>query len=367
MTKTHVHDRPVDDDIQEIKLIDCDIHPLGGPSGDPLLTPTPPSFGERREHVKRYGPRFADWSTHCYWYWQVVRREDATPEEGESMLDLLRRQVLDLYKVDYGIMNPEFINPWERNAPELEADRARALNDRLIADFLQAEPRLLGTIIVPWEHPDLAIREIERRATERECWAQVGMPSEAMEPLGSRKYWPIYEAATAHGFPVAAHIGFYDDNRGTGWPSYVIERHLALASGMRRQLLGMVCDGLFDAVPGVRIVLVEGGVSWAVSLRWALDSAFDLLGDEVQLDRRPSEYLDECVWFTTQPIEEPDDPRHFAQAVEHGRLTDRLLFSTDYPHFDFDSPKLALPSSLPKETIERIMSGNACELYGLPR
>jgi predicted TIM-barrel fold metal-dependent hydrolase len=129
----------------------------------------------------------------------------------------------------------------------------------------------------------------------------------------------------------------------------------------------MVCEGLFKAVPGVRIILVEGGVAWASSLRWALDSAFELLGHEVRLDRRPSEYLDEFVYFTTQPIEEPDDPLDLVKAIEHGHLAARLLFSSDYPHWDFDSPTQAIPRRIPSELREQIMAGNGCALYGLPR
>jgi predicted TIM-barrel fold metal-dependent hydrolase len=193
------------------------------------------------------------------------------------------------------------------------------------------------------------------------------MPSEAMEPLGSRKYWPIYEAATAHGLPVATHIGHYDPHRAAGMPTFTFERHVAFGHVFRRQLLNIVCEGVFDVVPGVRIVLVEGGVSWAASLRWALDSAFELLSGELELQARPSEYLDEHVWFTTQPVEEPDDPAQLLQAIAHARLENRLLFSTDYPHWDFDSPKQALPRSLPAELRDRIMVGNACALYGLPR
>ena len=140
-----------------------------------------------------------------------------------------------------------------------------------------------------------------------------------------------------------------------------------MSLAMRRHLLSMVCEGLFDIVPGVRIVLIEGGASWAVSLRWALDSAFQLLAADVRLERKPSEYLDESVWFTTQPIDEPDDPTDLVTVIEHGHLTDRLLFATDYSHWDFDSPAQALPPSLSKEARDRILSGNACALYGLPR
>ena len=41
-----------------------------------------------------------------------------------------------------------------------------------------------------------------------------------------------------------------------------------------------------------------------------------------------------------------------------------LMFASDYPHWDFDSPTHAFPK-LPKHLHERIFSQNAREFYGL--
>ena len=101
--------------------------------------------------------------------------------------------------------------------------------------------------------------------------------------------------------------------------------------------------------------------------RHVLDEAWSVLREEVpELQRAPSEYIHDHVWFTSQPIEEPDDPDDFLRTVEQGRLSDRLMFATDYPHWDFDAPSQALPRGLAKETRARILAGTACELYGLP-
>ena len=54
-------------------------------------------------------------------------------------------------------------------------------------------------------------------------------------------------------------------------------------------------------------------------------------------------------------------------AIEQARLGDRLLFATDYPHWDFDSPKQALPRALGTPLRRAILCENALELYGLPR
>jgi hypothetical protein len=41
------------------------------------------------------------------------------------------------------------------------------------------------------------------------------------------------------------------------------------------------------------------------------------------------------------------------------------MFSTDYPHRDFDPPTESLPSALPPETLLQIMSKTASGLYKL--
>jgi predicted TIM-barrel fold metal-dependent hydrolase len=290
-------------------------------------------------------------------------REDAVTEEGETELDLLRRQLLDLYDIDYGIITT--FSMYDRGDPELAADAARAANDAYVAEYLEPEPRLLCSIAVPWEYPELAVKEIERRAGDPR-WVQVMMPQEPLESLGHRRYWPIYEAAAAHGLPLARHVGWGRDVfHGSGHASFTFERHLTLALDTRGQLLSIFCSGVFEAVPETRIVMIEGGTFWGASLRWSLDSAFELLGDEVGLSRKPSEYMDESVWFSTQPIEEPDDPADFERMIEVGHLRDRILYASDWPHWDMDSPTLVYPPTLDKELKRKLMAGNACALYGL--
>jgi predicted TIM-barrel fold metal-dependent hydrolase len=45
---------------------------------------------------------------------------------------------------------------------------------------------------------------------------------------------------------------------------------------------------------------------------------------------------------------------------------DHLMFSSDYPHWDFDSPYESVPQSLPLETRRKILGQNASALYGIP-
>ncbi len=138
---------------------------------------------------------------------------------------------------------------------------------------------------------------------------------------------------------------------------------------MATQLLSLICSGVFEEIPGLRVVAVETGIAWAASFAWTIDDAWRTFDERAstRLRRPPSDYLREHFWFTTQPIEEPDDPEHLAIAFDALGMTDRIMFSSDYPHWDFDAPSQSLPRSIRAEDRQRIFAGNACGLYDLPR
>jgi len=62
-------------------------------------------------------------------------------------------------------------------------------------------------------------------------------------------------------------------------------------------------------------------------------------------------------------MEEPARPEHFLQLLDELGGADRLLFATDYPHWDFDAPDQALPIRLAPDVERKIMSENAQSLY----
>jgi predicted TIM-barrel fold metal-dependent hydrolase len=81
--------------------------------------------------------------------------------------------------------------------------------------------------------------------------------------------------------------------------------------------------------------------------------------------RPPSSIIRDHFWITTQPIEEPNKPAYFQQLLTQLDMNDRLLFATDYPHWDFDAPDQALPNGLPAELKQAILAGNARQFYRL--
>lgn len=129
--------------------------------------------------------------------------------------------------------------------------------------------------------------------------------------------------------------------------------------------MSLVFDGAFDRHPDLRVVFIEGGFTWAMPVMTRMDRIWEARrGDLPHVRRRPSEYVREHVRFTTQPLEDADTVQ-FREYLEMLDLGDNLMFSTDYPHWSYDSPTYAI-NRFPREQRERIMRGNATALYGLP-
>jgi predicted TIM-barrel fold metal-dependent hydrolase len=112
--------------------------------------------------------------------------------------------------------------------------------------------------------------------------------------------------------------------------------------------------------------MIESGFSWAPSLGWRMDKQWQRSRKETpHLKRPPSEYLRQHFWFCTQPMEEPEDPAHLHDII--GWIGwDRMMFSSDYPHWDYDDPRVALNFKMTPAQRAGILRDNAQALYRLP-
>ena len=193
----------------------------------------------------------------------------------------------------------------------------------------------------------------------------------AHEENGHRYYHPIYEAAVAHDLPVAIHPG--TEGRGVsgkpsaaGYPGSYFEWHTNLAGSYMAHLLSLVSEGTFQKFPTLKFVLIEGGVSWLVPTLWRFDKNWKSLRMTVPwLDRPPSEIIFDHIFLTTQPIEEPNNLTHLHQILDMFPADQILMFATDFPHWDGDTPDFSM-RMLPKSLRSSVMWETASKLYKLP-
>lgn len=349
-------------------VIDCDIHPApkGAASVLPYLS------AQWQEHLKRFGnnyrqpyasslpyPRFGDGN----------RLDARLPDGGYGGSDLafMQKQHLDGRGIAYGILQPLSPNAQSQRNLAYAAALSHAVNEWQMETWCDPEPRLKASLVVPQEDPEVSARMIEARAGDRR-FVQVALCPRASEPLGRKRYWPIYDAAVEAGLPIGLHVGGFGGypNSGSGWSSFYLEDHHGNTESMMALVTSLVAEGVFEAFPTLKIVLIEGGFVWLPSLMWRMDKHWRTLkGEMPHLRRPPSEYVREHFWFTTQPIDEPNKPAHIRETIDWIGW-DRILFSTDYPHWDYDDPNTALAKiRMNQQERDGIMRGNAAQLYGL--
>jgi predicted TIM-barrel fold metal-dependent hydrolase len=104
---------------------------------------------------------------------------------------------------------------------------ARAVNDWVAREWLDADPRLRASIVVAPQNPHTAAEEIERCADDPR-FVQVLLLVSGETPLGRRQHWPIYEAAARHGLPIGIHAGsaYRHPVTPVGWPTSLTEDYV---------------------------------------------------------------------------------------------------------------------------------------------
>jgi len=361
-----------------VPLIDCDVH-NALPDAGALLPYMAAEWRDRRESLTHLPTEFRlvreNLGDRSYMGAEYPRptprasRVDAWPPGGgppASDLAFTQAQLLDAYDVEAAVLNP-LLGIGEMLNLELAGAMARGANDWLATEWLDRDSRLRASIVIPYEDPPAAAAEIDRVAVDPR-FVQVLMLSRTIEPMGRRRYWPIYEACERHGLPLGLHNGGWGGHPMTpaGFPSFYVEDASAMACAYQAQIGSLLCEGALSRFTGLRVVLIEGGFAWLPPLMWRLDRAWRKLRAEVpRLDRLPSELIRERFWISTQPMEEPEHPGQLEELLEQLGMSDRILFSTDYPHWDFDAPDGALPGRLPERLRSAILHDNAAALYGL--
>lgn len=299
-------------------------------------------------------------------------RSDSIPPEGGrpgSSLPFMQKQLLDEWDISYAILNSNYQMVTLLPNIDFAIAVAAATNEWTREHWLDRDPRLRASIVIPAQDDEAAAREIDRCAKDPR-FVQVLLPSSSDKPYGHRRYHRIYEAAARHGLPIGIHLGGATASTPppspNGWFSYYIEFHaVGGALSMMTHLASFICEGVFKKWPTLKVVMMEGGFGWIPCVMWRLDKDWKGMRHEVPwVDRRPSEYVRKHFHFTTQPIEEPEDPRHLQQIMDMIGSEQGFLFATDYPHWDFDAPDKAL-QHLNKELRPKILYENARELYRL--
>jgi predicted TIM-barrel fold metal-dependent hydrolase len=339
--------------------IDCDVHP-GLPGTAALL---PHLDDHWREQVVSRGIDGLDLNSYPP-YLPLSCRADWRPQAGKPGTDVGElSRALDAFGSTTAICNCLY-GAQAAYDPYMAAAFCRAINDWLAAEWLDRDPRLRASIVLPMQDAELAVEEIERRAADKR-FVQGLVLANGEALLGRRQYWPVYAALARHRLPLGIHAGSQYRHAPTsaGWPSYRLEYYMAEAQSFQSQLLSLIYEGALGKFPDLTVVLMESGVSWLPPFMWRANKTWRGVRVEVPwVEKPPADIMRDQVRLTVQPFDGPADAGDVARIMEQIGSDRMLLFSTDYPHWQFEGTE-AVPPGFSEKLVRLMCVDNPLATY----
>jgi predicted TIM-barrel fold metal-dependent hydrolase len=294
-------------------------------------------------------------------------RAEWQPSDGRKAatdVELLREHVLDPWDVDRAIVNCYY--PLDAGHPDVAASLASAINDWLVAEWLDRDERLRASIVLPGRDPVAMAREVDR-VGGHPGFVQALCPVRSGRMYGQRPFRPLCEALVRHDLVMGIHYGGLNDGlppTPNGWPSWYSEEYAAEMQNFESQIMGLIAGGVFAELPDLRVSILEGGFLWLPSWGWRLDKEWKGMRREIPwVDRSPLTEIREHMRFSTAPID-AGPPAEVARTIGFIKSEDLLMFASDYPH-DHDDDLAMLLDTVPETQRPKLMAESAREWYRL--
>ena len=361
--------------------------PLSGDTAPDLIVDTDAHLSERAEQLvpyldEPYASLFgadeegANVATPSYPKDELFRGLGGKVQWDDVSTPEALREAMATFGIDYVLITPTLnlylpIFSDERFAHAL----SRAYNDFVVAEFLdEGDEGFKAAITLSPLAPHRAAEEIDRLADHPDMVAALVGSTGVFPPLGDRRYDPIFEALSDHDLPLVLHGAtgsfisahpFIKRGLKSYWELHIVSHPFS----QMIQMTSLVGQGVPERFPDLDIVMQEAGIGWIPFTMYRMDNEYGKRRSEVPLlQKKPSEYVRDQFYFTSQPMAEPENTEHLEWMIRMFGGQDRLMFSTDYPHYDFDTPEelyRMIRHHFDEGTVRKIFGETAREVFHL--
>ena len=346
-------------------LVDCDCHHLWHKVDDlfPYLS------RQYVQEIKDFGSMFplGGWTNvpgnHGY-------RIDHDVDEDTNFAEFTIREHVERYDIDVAILTGQSVYPVVGMTNlDYAAAICRAHNDWTLEHWVASDERFRMLLAIGPNDPVQAVEEIDRLG-DHPAVVGIMLPAGGRHPYGNRIYHPIYEAAHNHGLTMVTHFG--GEGRGqtnpptaAGYPTYYLEMRMARPQIAQAHVASLICEGVFEKFTELTWVFVEVDSWWIPGLLHHFDADWKSVRDSTPwVKRLPSDYFRDHIRVGTQPMEQRSRRDELHSFFEQARADDVLVYASDFPHWDWDSPD-TVKADLPESMAANIFGENARAAFKL--
>ena len=299
----------------------------------------------------------------------LMRSTEKTDDQGSLRDVQLGHRWMDAMSVDYSCLFPTgMLNIGMHPQKEMEVELCWAYNRWLTEKVMpEADGRFYSMLCLPFSDPEASLRHVETFGDRKHVGGFMVTTVRSHMAVYDNAYMKLYRAMEERGLVLSFHSG-----PNWGEPIYKSCNRFLSAHALGftwyniLQCTNWVINGMGERFPKLPVIWIESGLAWVPFLMQRLDHEYMLRPSEAPLlKKRPSDYMRD-MYYSTQPIEIQD-----YEAMECSfrmmNAETQLLYSSDYPHWDFDLPSTIwdLPF-LSEKAKHNILGGTAARLFKLP-
>ena len=280
----------------------------------------------------------------------------------------LGQRWMDAMSVDYSCLFPTgMLTVGLHPQPDVEVDLCWAYNRWITEKVLpESDGRFFSMLNLPMSEPDAALRTVETFGHRK---GVTGFMITAVRhlPVHHNSLMKVYRAIEERGLALAFHSGVnWGENVFKGCNRFISVHALGFSFYNIIHCTNWVVNGMGERLPKLPVIWIESGLAWVPFLMQRLDHEYMMRSSECPLLRKkPSDYMRD-MYYSSQPME-VQDMNLLESTFRAINAETQLLWSSDYPHWDFDLPTVVwdLPF-LSEKAKHNIVGGNAARLFKLP-
>jgi predicted TIM-barrel fold metal-dependent hydrolase len=316
------------------------------------VAPTQVGYQDLGGRVTRYPARFTE------------KTEPGTLRDIQ-----LGHRWMDAMSVDYSCLFPTgMLNIGLHPQKEMEVELCWAYNRWLTEKVLpESDNRFFSMLCLPFNTPDAALRQVETFGDRKHVGGFMVTTVRSDMAVYDNAYMKVYRALEERGLVLSFHSGpnwgepiFKSCNR------FLSAHALGFSWYNVLHCTNWVINGMGERFPKLPVIWTESGLAWIPFLMQRLDHEYLLRPSECPLLKKmPSDYMRD-MFYSSQPMERVD-MKALECTFRMINAETQLLYSSDYPHWDFDLPSTI--SDLPflsEKAKHNILGGTASRLFKLP-
>ena len=267
-----------------------------------------------------------------------LRQSEQTPEDLPRDVTLIRRG-MEAIGIDYQVVFPTpMLHLGMHPETHLETQLSWAYSRWMTEEVLPHDPRIRTMIYLPLNDPDASLRAVEHFG-DKPGVAGFMVTSARYKPVHDNVYMRVYAALEERGMPLGFHAIYHAPERVLeGMNRFLSVHALGFTLYNMVHLINMTINGIPERFPNLKVIWIESGLAWVPFLMQRLDNEYMMRTAEAPLlKKKPSEYMRENYYYTTQPMEY-DNLEALQLTMKMINAETQLMFASDFPHWDFNLP-----------------------------